>query len=153
MANSGICLLDLATHINRLHYDEGPEAQRRYVTTFLARLSPATNTLEAVNAGHNPAFLVTGTGEVHRIESSGIPVGLFPWSEYASEQLVLDSGSRLLVYTDGLSETCRGEEMFGEARLLETLQQERWRRCARDHGVDLGALWMNFPMNLTSPTI
>ena len=123
MANSGICLLDLATHINRLHYDEGPEAQRRYVTTFLARLSPATNTLEAVNAGHNPAFLITETGEVHRIESSGIPVGLFPWSEYASEQLVLDSGSRLLVYTDGLSETCRGEEMFGEARLLETLSK------------------------------
>jgi len=27
-----------------------------------------------------------------------------------------------LVYTDGLSETCRGEEMFGEDRLLETLQ-------------------------------
>jgi serine phosphatase RsbU (regulator of sigma subunit) len=26
-----------------------------------------------------------------------------------------------LIYTDGLSETCRGEEQFGEARLLQTL--------------------------------
>jgi serine phosphatase RsbU (regulator of sigma subunit) len=122
MANSGINLLDLATRINRLHHDEGPEARRRYVTTFLARLSPATNTLEVVNAGHNPAFLVTGAGEVHRIGSSGIPVGLFPFSAYASEQFVLDSGSRLLIYTDGLSETCRGEEMFGEDRLLEVFR-------------------------------
>ncbi len=119
MANSEINLLDLATRMNRLHHDEGLEAQRRYVTTFLARLSPTTNTLEIVNAGHNPAFLVTGAGEVHRIESSGIPVGLFPWSGYASEQFVLDIGSRLLIYTDGLSETCRGEEMFGEDRLLQ----------------------------------
>lgn len=119
MALSGINLLDLATRMNRLHYDEGPEAQRRYVTTFLALLSPATNTLDVVNAGHNPAFLVTG-GEVHRIESSGIPVGIFPESDYASERFVLDRGSRLLIYTDGLSETCRGEEQFGEGRLLQT---------------------------------
>jgi serine phosphatase RsbU (regulator of sigma subunit) len=123
MVHSGMSLLDMATQINRLHHDEGPEARRRYVTTFLARLSPVSNTLDAVNAGHNPAFLVTGAGEVHRIESSGIPVGLFPWSEYASQQLVLDRGARLLVYTDGLSETCRGEEMFGEDRLLQTLHR------------------------------
>ena len=58
---------------------------------------------------------------VHRIESSGIPVGIFAESGYASEHFVLDSGSRLLIYTDGLSETCRGEEQFGEARLLQAL--------------------------------
>jgi serine phosphatase RsbU (regulator of sigma subunit) len=121
MVHSGISLLDIATRMNRLHHDEGPEAQRRYVTTFLARLSPSTNTLEIVNAGHNPALLVTGAGQVNRIESSGIPVGLFPESQYASERFVLDRGSRLLIYTDGLSETCRGEEQFGEARLLQTL--------------------------------
>jgi serine phosphatase RsbU (regulator of sigma subunit) len=138
MAISGINLLDLATRINRLHHDEGPEAQRRYVTTFLARLNPATNTLDVVNAGHNPAFLVMGTGKVHRIESSGIPIGLFPWSEYASQQVVLDSGSRLLVYTDGLSETCRGEEMFGEDRLLQTL-----RDCDASNAQDvIEALWV-----------
>lgn len=122
MVHSGMNLLDVATRINRLHHAEGPEAQRRYVTTFLARLSPATHTLDVVNAGHNPAFLVTGAGNIHRIESSGIPVGLFPWAEYASEQFVLDVGARMLVYTDGLSETCRGEEMFGETRLLEKLR-------------------------------
>jgi serine phosphatase RsbU (regulator of sigma subunit) len=121
MALSGINLPGLATRMNRLHFDEGPEAQRRYVTTFLALLSPAANTLDVVNAGHNPALLVTGAGEVHRIESSGIPVGIFADSEYASERFVMDSGSRLLIYTDGLSETCRGEEQFGESRLVQVL--------------------------------
>src|SRR5450631_979867 len=122
MANSGVPLLDIALRMNRLHYDEGPEAQRRYVTTFLARFNPATNSLEALNAGHNPAFLVKGTGDVHHIESSGIPVGIFQSASYTTQTFVLDSGSRLLIYTDGLSETCRGEEQFGEDRLLQMLQ-------------------------------
>ena len=69
MANSEINLLDLATHMNRLHHDEGPEARRRYVTTFLARLSPATNTLEVVNAGTQPGLSRNWSrrGSPHRI--------------------------------------------------------------------------------------
>ena len=121
MALSGVNLLELANRMNRIHYDEGPEAQRRYVTTFLALFSPSANTLDVVNAGHNPAFLVSGAGQVHRIEPSGIPVGIFAESEYALEQFVLDRGSRLLIYTDGLSETRRGKEEFGEDRLLQSL--------------------------------
>jgi serine phosphatase RsbU (regulator of sigma subunit) len=119
MANSEMSLVDLATRINLLHYDEGPEARRRYVTTFLARLSPATNTLEMVNAGHNPALLVAATGEVRRIEASDKPVGIFPYSAYTSEKFVLDTGARLLIYTDGLTEVCRGDKEFGEGRLLQ----------------------------------
>jgi serine phosphatase RsbU (regulator of sigma subunit) len=119
LANSGMSLVELANRINILHYDEGPEAQRRYVTTFLGRLSPATHTLEAVNAGHNPAFLADLAGNVHRLEASGIPIGIFPFSSYTSEKFVVDIGTRLLIYTDGLTEVSRGENEFGEARLLQ----------------------------------
>ena len=119
LANSGMSLVELANRINILHYDEGPEAQRRYVTTFLARLSPATHTLEAVNAGHNPAFLADLAGNVHRLGASGIPIGIFPFSSYTSEKFVVDIGTRLLIYTDGLTEVSRGEDEFGEARLLQ----------------------------------
>ncbi len=94
-SNSGSGLLDLATHINRLHYNEGPEAQRRYVTTFLARLSPATHSLEVVNAGHNPAFLVSEVGEYTESDRRGYRSDFFPCPEYALEQFVLDRGSRL----------------------------------------------------------
>lgn len=120
LSNSGMPLVELANRMNHLHYDEGPEAQRRYVTTFLGRLSPATHTLEAVNAGHNPAFLADLTGNIHRIEASGIPVGIFASSDYTAEKFVLDIGARLLIYTDGLTEVNRGEDEFGEARLLQT---------------------------------
>ena len=121
MALSGVNLRELANRMNRIHYNEGPEAQRRYVTTFLALFNPSANTLDVVNAGHNPAFLVSGSGEVRRIGPSGIPVGILADSEYALEQFALDSGSRLLIYTDGLTETRCGDEEFGEARLLQWL--------------------------------
>ncbi len=53
-------LVDIATHMNLLHYKEGEESRRRYVTAMFLRLDPKTHTLEVVNAGHNPAFLLNG---------------------------------------------------------------------------------------------
>ncbi len=58
MVHAELSLHEIATRMNLLHYGEGLEARRRYVTAILLRLSPSTHTLEMLNAGHNPAFLV-----------------------------------------------------------------------------------------------
>jgi serine phosphatase RsbU (regulator of sigma subunit) len=123
MVNSGIPLLEIATRMNLLHYNEGEQSQRRYVTAFFLQLDPTTDTMQVVNAGHNPAFLVSGCEPdvgVQRIGASGTPVGMLPFSTYKVERYSIPSGSRLLLYTDGLTEVFRGEEEFGEARLLRT---------------------------------
>lgn len=120
MVHAGLSLYEIATRMNLLHYSEGEEAQRRYVTVMLLRLDPVANILEAVNAGHNPAFLVRGDGTVRKISASGTPIGMLPFSSYVSEEFPFRSGSKLLVYTDGMTEVFCGEEEFGEARLLET---------------------------------
>jgi serine phosphatase RsbU (regulator of sigma subunit) len=137
MATSGLSLVDIATRMNVLHYGEGDEARHRYVTAFLLRLDPATHCLEVVNAGHNPAFLVLRDGAVRAIEASGTPVGILPFSSYASESFVLEEAGRLLVYTDGLSEVFHGEEEFGEERLLDTFLQ--CREC--DAAATLASVW------------
>lgn len=120
MVHAGLSLQEIATRINLLHHGEGPEAQRRYVTVMLLRLDPKTHTLEAVNAGHNPAFLIKSDGTVRKIAASGTPVGMLPFSSYVSEEFPFSPGTRLLVYTDGMTEVFCGEEEFGEARLLQT---------------------------------
>jgi serine phosphatase RsbU (regulator of sigma subunit) len=119
MVQANLSLLDIATRMNLLHYGEGDEARRRYVTTILFRLDPVAHTLEVVNAGHNPAFLVSPGGHLTKIPASGTPIGLLPFSSYASQKYTLDPGTRLLVYTDGMTEVFCGEDEFGEARLLE----------------------------------
>src|ERR1019366_1053542 len=58
MVHAGLGLQEIATQINLLHFGEGEEARRRYVTGILFRLDPSKHILEAVNAGHTTAFLV-----------------------------------------------------------------------------------------------
>jgi len=113
-------LLDIATKMNLLHYGEGDEARRRYVTAMLLRLDPTAHTLEVVNAGHNPAFLVGSEGALNKIAASGTPIGLLPFSSYVARKFDFGPGARLLVYTDGMTEVFHGEDEFGEGRLLDT---------------------------------
>ena len=120
MIQADLSLLDIATKMNLLHYSEGDEARHRYVTAMLLRLDPSAHTLEVVNAGHNPAFLVAGDGTLTKISASGTPIGLLPFSSYSARKFDFGPGTRLLVYTDGMTEVFQGKDEFGEPRLLET---------------------------------
>jgi serine phosphatase RsbU (regulator of sigma subunit) len=120
MVHADLSLVEIATRMNLLHYAEGTEARTRYVTAILLRLDPTTHTLEALNAGHNPAFFAEADGSVRKIAASGTPIGMLPFSNYRSQTLSITPGTRLLVYTDGMTEVFCGDEEFGEQRLLDT---------------------------------
>lgn len=122
MNAANLPLDEMAKRVNELHWQEGPEARRRYVTAILLQLDPVQHLLEAVNAGHNPAFLVAPGVASLKIESSGTPLGLLPTMRYQVQECAMLPGSRLLAYTDGITEVFRGDEEFGEERLLEALQ-------------------------------
>jgi serine phosphatase RsbU (regulator of sigma subunit) len=125
IANSGMSLVEVATHMNLLHYKEGEESRRRYVTAIFLRLDPNTHTLEVVNAGHNPGFLLNGNDLPEMIEASGTPVGMLPFSTYSAEKYVLSDKAKLLIYTDGMTEVFQGNEEFGQDRLLEAFRTSR----------------------------
>jgi serine phosphatase RsbU (regulator of sigma subunit) len=137
IANSGMSLVDIATHMNLLHYNEGEESRRRYVTSIFLRLDPGTHTLEVVNAGHNPGFLLNGSDLPEMIEASGTPVGMLPFSTYSAEKYVLSDKAKLLIYTDGMTEVFQGNEEFGQDRLLEAFRTSR----AVDAPSTLSSIW------------
>jgi serine phosphatase RsbU (regulator of sigma subunit) len=137
IATTGVPLAELATRLNQQHYSEGVEAQRRYVTAIFLRLEPATHTLEVVNAGHNPGFLMTD-GNARQIKASGTPIGLVPGMQYTSETFAFPNGSKLLFYTDGLTEVFKGEDEFGTERLLSSFT-----RCnLNESAAILDSLWL-----------
>jgi serine phosphatase RsbU (regulator of sigma subunit) len=124
LARQSLTLRELAGRLSQQHWEEGAEARRRYVTAIFVRLDPMSAEMEIVNAGHNPAFLVSsGDTPPRLVEASGTPLGMLPGSRYAIERVPIEPGARLLLYTDGLTEIFRGEEEFGQERLMETFRE------------------------------
>ena len=123
LAISGMPLVKIAQRLNQHHWDEGEETRRKYVTALLMKLDCKAGRLQFVNAGHNPGFLVLPDGAAPlQLNSSGVPLGMLPGMKYEAEEFAFPEGSRLLVYTDGLTEVFMGEEEYGEERLLESFR-------------------------------
>ncbi|HLK65747.1 MAG TPA: PP2C family protein-serine/threonine phosphatase [Bryobacteraceae bacterium] len=143
IAGAGLPLDEMAARLNDLHWQEGLEARRRYVTAILVCVDPRSHSIEAVNAGHNPAFLTDAAGkERARIGASGPPLGMLPSRTYQTERFEIQEGNQLLLYTDGLTEVFRGDDEFGEDRLLGLMGEVKpaalldhvWKTLARFAG-------------------
>jgi phosphoserine phosphatase RsbU/P len=117
-----LALEDLAARLSEQHWSEGGEAQLRYMTALFLRLDSVKHEIEMVNAGHNPAVLLLPAGSQRMIEASGPPLGMLPGMTYSTERFPFLPGSRMLLYTDGLTEVFRGKEEFGQDRLVETFR-------------------------------
>ena len=97
----------------------------QFVTLFLFLLNPQ-GVGQFISAGHNPAYLFrSATGKIEELSSGSLILGAFASVSYQSSPLHLHQGDILVVYSDGLTEARnQREEMFGEERLLEIIQQE-----------------------------
>jgi serine phosphatase RsbU (regulator of sigma subunit)/predicted enzyme related to lactoylglutathione lyase len=119
---------ELLQSVNRLFYDNTSESA--YASLFFADYDEATQRLRYVNCGHLSGLLVRSDGQVDRLESTSMLLGLFrEWNCSICEQR-LSPGDVLVLYTDGITEACneRGEE-FGEQCLIDFLQQHRDLPC------------------------
>jgi serine phosphatase RsbU (regulator of sigma subunit) len=113
---------DLARLADQLDRDiDASTPPELYLTLFMGVFDVARGSLRYVNAGHHTQFALVPGGNVHKLESTGRPLGLLPGGGYQEKSVDLPPGSRLFLYTDGLveSENEHGEQ-FGMAR-LETL--------------------------------
>ncbi len=117
---------DLAALAAALDRDiESNTAGLVYATLFVGLLDPVTRTLDYVNAGHNPQYVLRRAGGLERMESTGLPVGLIAGRGYAQRRMQLEAGDVLFFYTDGCvdAENTAGEN-FGAARLEALLVAE-----------------------------
>jgi serine phosphatase RsbU (regulator of sigma subunit) len=107
---------ELSSRLNRMLC--GNLAPGKFITFFYGILDTGTRTLLYTNAGHTPPILSRARGGVVRLESGGMVLGFSSAAAYDQEQVVLDTGDRLLLYTDGLSEAFgSNDEEFGDDRL------------------------------------
>jgi sigma-B regulation protein RsbU (phosphoserine phosphatase) len=113
-------LADLVGRIDR--HLQRYAATRKFLTAFFGLIEPDTGTLRYVSAGHNPALLQRGSGEIEQLKATGVPLGMFPNASWKEEAVALERGDLLCVYTDGVSEALNAaDEEFGLERLARLL--------------------------------
>ena len=115
-------------------------ASDKFVTFCYCILDVTDGTLTYASAGHWPPVLLRRSGQTLLLKDGGPPLGLFPSHPYENVELLLESGDRLVLYTDGLTEARNSNGVeFGEhnvtrvgnqnmrltaAEMLETLRRE-----------------------------
>ncbi|HEX3355200.1 MAG TPA: SpoIIE family protein phosphatase [Terriglobales bacterium] len=100
----------------------------RFATLALARLDIKRHTLTYAGAGHMPGFILRGSGEIdHVLESGGLPLGLFPDSEFSClKEVALEPGQIVVLLTDGITEsTAPGGSEFGVQGALDYIVAHR----------------------------
>jgi serine phosphatase RsbU (regulator of sigma subunit) len=79
-----------------------------FATAIFLLLDRTTHKLTISNAGHHPALLKSPLKNIQTVgHNGGIPLGILPGQKYASEEIQLEKGNAILLYTDGASDLPR----------------------------------------------
>lgn len=94
-----------------------------FVTCFYAVINLRTGAMMYANAGHNPPLWFSrGDRKLHWLEKGGMPLGVDESNQLVNEQIQINPGDQIILYTDGVVEaqTLDGQQ-FGEQRLFSAV--------------------------------
>lgn len=89
----------------------------RFATLVYLDARNNSGTLRLVNAGHMPPVRINGTA-FHDLPRGSMALGLMPGASYEEQEVDLQPGEMLVVYSDGLTEALNeAGEFYGEERM------------------------------------
>ena len=91
----------------------GGETPEYFLCLTVAIISPASGEMEIAAAGMEPPLILQSDGQIKEIPIRGLPLGIVPKAEYEGMEQTFQRGERLLIATDGITETRRGGDMLG----------------------------------------
>ena len=94
-----------------------------FVTASIAHLAWQDDRLRVVlgSAGHPAAAVLRSDGGVLMTSGGGLPLGLFPDAEPATQELAMDDGDILFLYTDGVAQARGPDNTYFQDRLADEL--------------------------------
>lgn len=104
----------IVASLNRLMSERMPED--KFITFFYGVLNPADGEVSYCCAGHDPPMLLRSDGRTEPLACGGLVLGVLDSAPYATGTIRMAEGDRLVLYTDGITETMdRGgaEREFG----------------------------------------
>lgn len=99
-----------------------------YFTFLGGVIEMSTFTVRFVSAGHPGPVHVPAGGEPVVLHASGLPIGMFPGTEYTESVARLAPGDRLYCYSDGVTDAMNpADEDFNRTGVVESLAASRTR--------------------------
>jgi len=94
-----------------------------FATVFLASLEPNSGEFAYVNAGHEPALIISPDGSMEELRPTGPALGMMPDSHFKAVTRTLERGHSFFAFTDGLVEAHSPTgEIYGSERLREVVR-------------------------------
>jgi serine phosphatase RsbU (regulator of sigma subunit) len=96
--------------------------EEHFATAFFGWFDPVSERFEYANAGHPPAVLRAPDGRMLTLEPTGPLLGILPEVPEQGESVPVRAGTRLLVFTDGLTELMNPQgEQWGAEEVIGLL--------------------------------
>jgi phosphoserine phosphatase RsbU/P len=112
---------EVLNELNQLLVSDFPSG--RFVTMLYAILDPTSRTLTFSSAGHLRPLVIENSHARFLESERGMPLGIGP-GDYSEAQVQLPQGSRLLFYSDGITEATDPEgDEYGAERLEKHFRQ------------------------------
>ena len=98
-----------------------------FVTAWMGKIDLSTGVLRFANAGHNPPIIVHDDGKCEYLKSrTGFVLAGMEGMKYRENEITLDKGDRIFIYTDGVTEaTDENEALYGEDRLMSYIDKNK----------------------------
>jgi serine phosphatase RsbU (regulator of sigma subunit) len=103
----------------------GEVEEGKFVTMVYVTVDGATGEVACATAGHPVPRLVSGDGSVVELAARGLALGIAPDQTYIEARQMLEPGSAVVLFTDGVIEARRDSELFGHDRLDRLLAENR----------------------------
>ena len=96
----------------------------KYFTLWYGIYNLADRNLRYASAGHPPAILLnrsSGNSQVQRLKTPGFPIGMFPDAKYTCHSQLIEPGSQLYIFSDGVYELHQSSGEIWGLEQFETL--------------------------------
>jgi serine phosphatase RsbU (regulator of sigma subunit)/putative methionine-R-sulfoxide reductase with GAF domain len=103
----------------------GEIAPGKFITLAYLVIDPERGEVAAAGAGHPPPRIVAADGTVVGLDVHGLVLGIEPGQQYEEVRTTLGVGDAVVLYTDGVIEARRDNELYGVDRLDRLLEDHR----------------------------
>ena len=125
LAESGLSVDEIFTLANEKLCENNESGM--FVTAWMGKVDLSTGKLSYANAGHNPPIIVHADGGCEYLKSRpGFVLAGMEGIKYRANEITLNKGDRIFLYTDGVTEaTDKNEVLYGEDRLQTYIDKNK----------------------------